>query len=407
MAATRPLAQGYLVLADISGYTSFLTHTELEHAHGIVAELTSLVIARLGDPLRFVELEGDAVFAYAPAAAFADPERLLDMIKACYVAFQLRLDEMRRATTCTCSACAAIGALDLKFIAHLGCFVLQETPTGAKPIGPDVILVHRLLKNRVIEMLGTRAYALLTDALLERAGSTLGPPAHAERSTTSVRCTGASPAQADALAARRARDRGAAERRGSGRGGLGEPLRSRRLYARAPGGGLAPVRVPHARGHASHAWWGEAAAKLLHVRVHPGRRQPLRGRDARARARARRARPGQDPARRLGHPAAIPRALRRAGARSGRGRPGVADRALTHRSFTPYFSSVSSRSSRPSPGVSGTAMNPSTIFGRSRNSSNQSGSRVGSANDSRMKPVGLAATACTWICGSWWAASGI
>ena len=90
--------QGYLVLADISGYTSFLTSTELEHAHGIVAELTGLVIARLAEPLRFIELEGDAVFAYAPAAAFADAERLLDMIEGCYVAFRLRLEEIGRAS---------------------------------------------------------------------------------------------------------------------------------------------------------------------------------------------------------------------------------------------------------------------------------------------------------------------
>jgi hypothetical protein len=62
----REREQGYLVIADISGYTSFLARTELEHAHGIVAELTELVIARLGESLRFVELEGDAVFAYAP-----------------------------------------------------------------------------------------------------------------------------------------------------------------------------------------------------------------------------------------------------------------------------------------------------------------------------------------------------
>src|SRR5882724_12747237 len=98
--ATRARELGYLVIADISGYTSFLTRTELEHAHGIVAELTALVIARLGDPLRFVELEGDAVFAYAPAAAFAAPERLLDMIAAWYVPYQLRLGEMGGATSC-------------------------------------------------------------------------------------------------------------------------------------------------------------------------------------------------------------------------------------------------------------------------------------------------------------------
>jgi hypothetical protein len=178
--ATPAREQGYLVLADISGYTSFLTRAELEHAHGIVAELTQLVITRLGEPLRFVELEGDAVFAYAPVAAFGDAERLLDMIEGCYVAFRLRLEEMRRATTCTCSACSLIGALDLKFVAHLGSFVLQQTPTGAKPLGPDVILVHRLLKNRVADVFGTKAYAFLSDALLERAGRTLGLPAHSE-----------------------------------------------------------------------------------------------------------------------------------------------------------------------------------------------------------------------------------
>ena len=161
MAVTRAREQGYLVLGDISGYTSFLTSTELEHAHGIVAELTQVLIARLGEPLRFVELEGDAVFAYAPAAAFADAERLLDMIEGCYVAFQLRLEEMRRATTCTCSACSLIGALDLKFVAHLGSFVQQQTPTGPKPIGPDVILVHRLLKNHIADVFGTKAYAFL------------------------------------------------------------------------------------------------------------------------------------------------------------------------------------------------------------------------------------------------------
>lgn len=36
---------GYLLLADISGYTAFLTGTELEHSHAIVTELTKLIRA--------------------------------------------------------------------------------------------------------------------------------------------------------------------------------------------------------------------------------------------------------------------------------------------------------------------------------------------------------------------------
>jgi Protein of unknown function (DUF2652) len=280
--AARPREHGYLVLADISGYTSFLTSTELEHAHGIVAELTALLIQRLAAPLRFVELEGDAVFAYAPSGAFADAERLLDMIEACYVAFRLRLEEMRRATTCTCSACALIGALDLKFIAHLGEFVLQQTPTGPKPIGPDVIVAHRLLKNRVVRQ-GTRAYAFLTDALLERAGGTLGLPAHTERYDDVGEVRG------------RIVDLGQAVAR----------HREARIFV--------PRTV--ASGAASPSRW-------------------RRGSSAASSAPTTRCSPASS---------------RRTPACGGPRRP-------DQPSFTPYFSSVSSRSSRPSPGASGTAM---------------------------------------------------
>lgn len=56
--------EGYLLLADISGYTAFLTGTELEHAQAIIHELTSLIRERLTPPMRFVKLEGDAVFCY-------------------------------------------------------------------------------------------------------------------------------------------------------------------------------------------------------------------------------------------------------------------------------------------------------------------------------------------------------
>jgi hypothetical protein len=37
---------------------------ELQHAQEILVELTNLLIENLSAPLRFVELEGDAVFAF-------------------------------------------------------------------------------------------------------------------------------------------------------------------------------------------------------------------------------------------------------------------------------------------------------------------------------------------------------
>jgi len=54
---------GVLVLADISGFTEFVTATELEHGPPIIAELLGEVMRQISPPLEIQEVEGDAVFA--------------------------------------------------------------------------------------------------------------------------------------------------------------------------------------------------------------------------------------------------------------------------------------------------------------------------------------------------------
>jgi uncharacterized protein YndB with AHSA1/START domain len=159
----------FFAIADISGYTGFLAHNELAHAQGILAEITQLLIDELSAPFRFVELEGDAVFVFAPSVAVEDSERLVDIMEACYAAFRRRLEQMVVNTTCGCSACRTIPDLDLKLVAHFGRYIPQKTPTGTKLVGPDVILVHRLLKNTVIEKTGIKGYALLTSEFIDKA----------------------------------------------------------------------------------------------------------------------------------------------------------------------------------------------------------------------------------------------
>ncbi len=67
--------QGSLVLTDISGYTSYLMGTELEHAQDVLNDLTGVVIAALQPPLRVTKLEGDAIFSYADEPLHARPRR--------------------------------------------------------------------------------------------------------------------------------------------------------------------------------------------------------------------------------------------------------------------------------------------------------------------------------------------
>ncbi len=161
---------GYLVLADISGYTSYLAGTELEHSQEVLTELLELIVHRLTPTLTLCKLEGDAVFAHAPETRFSRGEALLELIESTYVAFKDRLEGIRRRTTCECNACRAIPTLDLKFITHHGDYILQSVAGINELVGSDVNLVHRLLKNHISEAKGWRAYALFTEKSLERMG---------------------------------------------------------------------------------------------------------------------------------------------------------------------------------------------------------------------------------------------
>ncbi len=155
-----------LLIADISGYTRYLAAVELDHAHDILADLIGTVVTALRPTFRLAKLEGDAAFAYAPAGKL-DASLLLDTIERCYFGFRRRRRDVRQATSCGCSACVRIPDLNLKFVVHHGMAMRQRMAGREELLGSDVIVVHRLLKNEVVERLGLDAYALFTQASVD------------------------------------------------------------------------------------------------------------------------------------------------------------------------------------------------------------------------------------------------
>ncbi|HET9681291.1 MAG TPA: DUF2652 domain-containing protein, partial [Candidatus Limnocylindrales bacterium] len=163
-----------LLIADISGYTSYLAGVELDHAQDILADLIGTVVTSLRPGFRLAKLEGDAAFTFAPADKL-DGSLLLDTIERCYFGFRRRRRDVRQATSCECNACVRIPDLNLKFVVHVGQVIRQKVFGLEELLGADVIVVHRLLKNTVVEATGREAYAYLSQAAVDAA--TLQPEA--------------------------------------------------------------------------------------------------------------------------------------------------------------------------------------------------------------------------------------
>ncbi|MFQ5943208.1 MAG: DUF2652 domain-containing protein [Anaerolineales bacterium] len=162
--------RGHLVIADITGYTAFLSGSELDHAEDSLKDLLDLLIDQTKPPLVISRLEGDAVISYEPEASFLQGQTMVEIIENTYVAFREARRRMRLNTSCPCDACQNIPSLDLKFFVHHGTYVLQMMANYVELVGNDVNIAHRLLKNRIKEETGVLAYATYTQAAVDALG---------------------------------------------------------------------------------------------------------------------------------------------------------------------------------------------------------------------------------------------
>lgn len=189
--ADAPAGERYLLIADISGYTGFMAGVEVAHgvdfsagvpaAYSVLGALLDAVIEGLEPDFAVVKLEGDAVFAAAPAASLdGQGVRVVDQVGTTYRGF---IESRTRAIPSKdhlCTACPAVAHLDLKIVLHRGQTVRQTVGSGSDLLGPAVTVAHRLLKNTVRERIGFRPYLFLTDAAATALGLSKVGLAHRE-----------------------------------------------------------------------------------------------------------------------------------------------------------------------------------------------------------------------------------
>jgi len=169
--ANTAVQPALLFMPDISGFTEFVSNTEILHAQSIIQEVLEIIVESNQINMEVGEIEGDAIFFYR----LGEPPKMSDLlqqVQTMFTKFHQHLQLYDKQRICPCEACSSAAQLKLKIIAHFGEVAGYEVKSHRKLFGKDVIVLHRLLKNN----LNKKEYALLTDPLVNGAESSTQLP---------------------------------------------------------------------------------------------------------------------------------------------------------------------------------------------------------------------------------------
>jgi hypothetical protein len=113
--------QGLLFIPDISGFTRFVTETEIEHSRLIIQELLEVLMDANELGLEVSEIEGDAILFYK-FGELPPLEELYRQVEKMFRSFHRSLVAYDHRKYCQCKACLAAINLSLKVITHYGEF---------------------------------------------------------------------------------------------------------------------------------------------------------------------------------------------------------------------------------------------------------------------------------------------
>jgi hypothetical protein len=86
--------EGYLLIADITGYTRYLSESELEHAQETLTALLELLVENTRPPLVISRLAGYAVISYGLREDFFQGQTLIEKIEDTCVTFRKAIERL-------------------------------------------------------------------------------------------------------------------------------------------------------------------------------------------------------------------------------------------------------------------------------------------------------------------------
>ena len=150
-----------ICIPDISGFTQFMSDTDIELSSQVIPSLLNKVIYANQLNLKVSEIEGDAILFYR-TGKLPSFKSLIHQCRTFYEDFYHQLNALKEHNKANGNQ-KFPDVLGLKIILHYGKEV-SAVPIGKniKLMGEDVIIAHRLLKNSI----SYDEYILISETLL-------------------------------------------------------------------------------------------------------------------------------------------------------------------------------------------------------------------------------------------------
>ncbi|GAA4106851.1 hypothetical protein GCM10022393_01560 [Aquimarina addita] len=151
-----------LCIPDISGFTQFMSDTDIELSSKVIPSLLNKVIYANKLDLKVSEIEGDAILFYRTGSLPTFTE-LVQQCRSFYTEFYKQLKKLQEQYKHDKEVDNIPDILGLKIVLHYG-HSISAVPIGKniKLMGEDVIVAHRLLKNKI----PIDEYILISESLL-------------------------------------------------------------------------------------------------------------------------------------------------------------------------------------------------------------------------------------------------
>lgn len=158
---------GFLLIADITGYTNFLANTPTDVGGRITADLLDVLVETINPPFKVGNIAGDAIFVYAPDDGTTSGQTVLDAVDSLYCAFADRVCTLRFGANYPDDPALLAGALDLKVVVHYGEYAINRIGDREELSGSAVVALHRLAKNTVTQDTGHSGYVMMTSLAVD------------------------------------------------------------------------------------------------------------------------------------------------------------------------------------------------------------------------------------------------